>query len=241
MTDIDRRLRDSNFIPDDQQPPVSLDVLMARAAEAERPATPQRRWRHPIAIAATTLALAGTATAAVVVSATGPSTDIEQKATATNPAAARITALMNAGTSRDASAQERAAAPELGDAGPVKALTVNRAGFAIDVVTDSKKLCVSAHAASSVPTGNVNCTTLPLRYDMIPLYGTSDGPESHTRLEVAVAPDGVRDFRVRTDAGRNVAAEFDDNIAALTYPGTESVVSWTWTTPDGQTVTQRRP
>lgn len=238
MSDIDHRLRASNYVANDVEPSVRFASIAARL-EAERPATSRRRWRHPVAVSIATLALAGTATAAVVIGTTGPTSDIDRKATVGTPGAAQITALLAAGAPRTISAQERAAAPELGDAGPIKGISQNRDGFNFDIVADGGQLCITAHANQSAPNGSVSCTKLPIRFDMIPIHETSEGPESRTRIEIAVAPDGVRDFRATLRSGRTLTSSFIDNVATITYPGTETVLQRGWTTPDGRTITKR--
>lgn len=241
--DLDRRLRESNFISADPDGPAPFSALTERLDQEpdhigrRTTATRARRFGRPLALAAVGLTLTGTATAAVIVlSDSGPTTGLATKATPDAPASGSLTALLTRGAGPLGS-ESRSRFPELGDNGPVQGTTLRREGFDIDIAFDAKKICFSAHEPKQI-TGEAGCTTTPIPYAMIPLAETGNGPKPTRRLAYAIAPDGVSSLTVATSTGKTRRATFENNVAAIPLDGNETVTRWSWTLPDGKTITQ---
>lgn len=235
--DLDRRLRNSNFVSADPDAVPPIDQLFQRLDETPSPSRRTRNWTQILVIAAAGLAVTGTATAAVIVLGdSGSNSGLNRTATIDAPAAGKLTALLGAGAAPLGS-EERATFPELGDRGTVSGTTITREGFDIDIAFDTAKICFTAHEPGQ-RTGNAACTALPIPYRMIPLAEAGNGPRPTRRLAYAIAPDGATELTVTKSDGGSRTARFENNVAAIPLDRDSTVTKWTWKLSDGRTYTR---
>lgn len=216
---------------------------------AERQATKRRlgwAWLRlpgrPLVVAVVGVAIAGTATAAVVT--TSDTTGLESGATADSGAARRMAPVIARGAqARKALDAVRAggAPPKTGTVLPTpvpvagtKGITITRGPLTIDVAVGADEVCYSVKDTPEDADGT-SCATKPFQRDQLPIQTGNVGGQAWI---LAIAPDGVTDVRATGDNGTTVEATTGDNVATVLIPGAQKIKTLTWTTADGTTVTK---
>lgn len=220
--------------------PESLDLLrlqLVAAAERQqalprryRPAMPVIRMPRSAVAAGLTLALAGSATAAVV--AVTSTTGFDSAATPDAPAVAALDGVLG-GLRATAGAVGRS--PLTGEHGTVRGLTVSSAGISVDVSADDRDICLASRTTDA-PTGESGCSPLPVPATAPPFQIGRDG--TRTWL-VSIVPDGTTGIAISGTDGSRATAVVQDNVAIAVLPRPVDVAALTFRTADGRTVTQR--
>lgn len=220
-----------------------LRMAAQRQATAKRPSW---SWlRHPgrpLVVAVVGVAMAGTATAAVVT--TSGTSDLDANATGDAGAAQRLAPVIASGTeARKALNGVQAGTIDRGDtstaetpapAAGTKGITITRGPLTIDVATSADQVCYSVKDTPEDASGTL-CAAKPFQSDQLPIQtGNVDGQA----WLMAVAPDGVTDIQATGDNGTSIPATTDDNIATVLIPGAKTVQTISWTKADGTKVTK---
>ncbi|WP_138974059.1 hypothetical protein [Patulibacter medicamentivorans] len=200
-------------------------------AQAEAPAAPSSgRWqwhrRRGLLALGVGLVVAGTATAAAVVSQSGTS-ELDATARPDAPAVGTLNRLIH-GMNDTAGGLAREGG--LLD-GPVRGTTIQRDGATVDVATDGKDVCWTFEIGSAA------CANLPID-PKLGLPTTIGSDEQHTWL-VAFVPDGITEIAATSATGERRSAPAKTNVAVVKFDQPVEVQSLEWTLPDGETI--KRP